>query len=71
MFVGLGGGIWIGIGRGGGGGGGGIGRFGVFLVVEGFGTVGSDAKIEIEIEVVEGNGGRFVRVGLTVVGIHF
>jgi len=69
LFVGLGGGIWIGIGRGGGGGG--IGRFGVFLVVEGFGTVGSDAKIEIEIQVVEGHGGGFVRVGLAVVGIHF
>lgn len=70
MLVGLGGGILIGIGRGGGSGGG-IGRFGVFLVVEGLGTVGSDAKIEIEIEVVEGNGGGFVRVGLAVVGIHF
>lgn len=48
LFIGLGGGI-------GSGGGGGIGRigswFGVFLVVKGFGTVGSDAEIEIEIEV--------------------
>lgn len=70
MFIGLGGGIGGGgCGCGCGGGIRGIGRFGVFLVVKGFGTVGSDAEIEIEVEVVEGDGGGFV--GLAVVGIHF